>query len=208
MAYTYAKIDNSQNPSVIVNIQIINEEDFLDPAFDWVNIEGLLPFPKIGWTYSEGVFSKPGLPNDVYDRAVYFSTNNVVDTYTTDSGKFNFPAGTPIQVVYLSLAIKENLRLFQAELQLFINNKYTIDTRFNLMSVYVNAQLNNLTDRMAYISQLFIWSNSIIVYCANYQAALMAITDPNVVLNTVPDLTSLDASDPKVSAFAALQILT
>jgi len=48
---TYAKIDTTQNPSMVVNIQVINTGDVMDPAFTWVDITLSDAPPSVGCTY-------------------------------------------------------------------------------------------------------------------------------------------------------------
>jgi hypothetical protein len=51
----YAKIVNG----IVVNTQVIEEGDSLDPAFTWVNITNLEPQPGRDWTYDGETFAPP-----------------------------------------------------------------------------------------------------------------------------------------------------
>ena len=73
----YAKIDPTQNPNVVVDLQILQNTDPMDPNFTWVDITGMSPQPDIGWTYNGTTFTQPGLPNDAYGLSVTFSTDGI-----------------------------------------------------------------------------------------------------------------------------------
>jgi len=55
----YAKIDMSSNPGPVVNTQVVNENDYLDPGFTWVDVSDMVPQPCIGWTYDGANFIEP-----------------------------------------------------------------------------------------------------------------------------------------------------
>ena len=108
--------------------------------------------------------------------------------------------------ISVSVAIQKNLSQFQLALQAFISSRYVTDVRLNFIGMYENAILNNLTNRQAYIAQLFVWQNLIIEYAATYIATVKAMTDSNAILATTWDFSSLAAADPLLSPMAAIQI--
>lgn len=147
------------------------------------------------------------LPNDSYGHTVAMTTDGVTDTYFVGgSSTYAFSAGTSQQYVYLYIAIQWNLALSQSALQAYIEQRYSLPIRFNLMAIYTSAVTSGLTARAAYVSQLFTWATSITSYSSQYIASIKAMTDPSVVAATNPDFSSAMA-DPLVSPIAAVQIL-
>lgn len=109
-------------------------------------------------------------------------------------------------VILASVAIQKNLSQFQTALQTFISSHYSTDVRINFIGLYENAILNGLTDRKAYVAQLFIWQNLIIAYAATYIAAIKAMTDSSIIAATTWDFSSLAAADPILSPMTAILI--
>lgn len=164
------------------------------------------------------------LPNDIYGRTVILTTDGTIDTYTvTDSSAnmliFTFPIGTSQVQAYdsinamapginpiLTAAITQNINNFQTALNTFVTSRYTSDQRMNFIGIYINAQQNNLSNRMTYVGQLFPWQNSIITYSASYIAGIQAMTNPSQVAQSTWNFASLASSDPCITPIAALQI--
>lgn len=150
------------------------------------------------------------MPDDAYGNSVSFTTDGVHDYYLVSSPlsatTYTFSAGTAELVVYLSLAIQENIALFQLAAQSWVTARYTLDTRFNFIALYTNAQQHLYLNRMAYISQLFTWADSVIAYSAAYITNVKAQTDPVVVSSIVPDFTQAAVPDPMVSPLVAIGI--
>lgn len=163
------------------------------------------------------------LANDVYNRSVVLNSNGITDAYTiTDSAgnsfELGFPIGTDISQVYASIngyetiptlpiAIADKIADFQTALQDFINSRYSIDVRFNFMALYVNAQQNLLVNRLAYISQIFTWTSSVITYASTFVASVNASPNIAAVAALKWNFSTLSNSDPKISPMAAIQIL-
>jgi hypothetical protein len=62
MGKTYAKIDMTNPGSgigTVVNMQIINTGDPLDPNFTWVDVTTMTPQPGMTWTYDGTNFIPP-----------------------------------------------------------------------------------------------------------------------------------------------------
>lgn len=123
--------------------------------------------------------------------------------YTYDGTTFTPPA--PV-LPSLPVAIATNIANFQDSMNVFIESSYSTNTRMNFIGMYINAQANNLTNRMAYIAQLFPWQNAVILYAANYVATVSAMTDAATVIAHTWNFTALTASNPKLTPIAALQI--
>jgi hypothetical protein len=121
----------------------------------------------------------------------------------TYSGSFSPPVPT---LPTLAVAIATNIAGFQSSINEFVNQCYSIETRLNFMGLYINAQINGLTNRMAYIAPLLAWQNSVIQYAAGYVASISAETDVPTVLATVPNFSALTLSNPNLSPIAALRI--
>lgn len=199
----YAKIKGT----TIIDKIVANDGDYFDPAFSWKDITDYSPIPEIGWTTADSInFVHPGLPDDVYHNSIAKVTAGGFDIYTAGSYVFKFPAGTNQNVAYLSMAIQQNLAQFQIEMATFVTSRYSLDTRFNFIALYTNAQANALTNRLAYISQIFTWSNSIITYASTYVASVKALTNPATVATTKWDFSAFIASDPLINPLSAIQI--
>jgi len=75
--------------------------------------------------------------NDAYGHTVSMTTDGVTDTYLVGGAtEYQFPAGTSQDVVYLSIAQQFNLAQAQAAVQAFVNSRYSLETRFNLMAIW------------------------------------------------------------------------
>jgi hypothetical protein len=125
--------------------------------------------------------------------------------YTYDSTSNTFAPPTP-PLPTLPVAIAENIAAFQTSLQAFVDSSYGVDTRMNFIGLYINAQINGLTNRMAYIAPLLAWQNAVIEYAATYVATVSAMTSVSTVMATAPDFSSLQASNPNLTPIAAIQI--
>lgn len=62
MVLIMAKIDMNSNPGIVVNVQMLDSDDLLDPNFTWVDISNLSPRPDIDWTYDGANFTSPIAP--------------------------------------------------------------------------------------------------------------------------------------------------
>ena len=204
----YAKIDTSQTPHVIVDVVVAQPSDTFVPNFTWTDITSYNPPPQIGWTTTDDVnFTHPGLPFDAYGNSVSMQTVGGNDVYKSSAGFLaSVPTGTSSAPAYLSLAIQANISKFTDLLNTFIDQHYDQRTIQRLQGVSWNAQRKNLTNRLAYLSPLFDWQDSVIAYAGTYIAGVKALTDPSVVATTTPDFSSLAASDPLISGVTALGI--
>ena len=146
--------------------------------------------------------------NDAYGHTVSMTTDGVTDTYLVGGAtEYQFPAGTSQDVVYLSIAQQFNLAQAQAAVQAFVNSRYSLETRFNLMAIWNLCNGNILLlNRTAYVKQIFTWAQAVVTYAATYMATINAMTDPAVVAATTPNFSTLISSDPLVNPVAAIQI--
>lgn len=206
----YAQINNNIVINVveldnIANLSNIQKDQNGNPFQYVIEIEDLSPMPGIGWVYNGTVFSPSSVPDDAYGNVVTFSTDTIIDTYTSNGIAYPFPAGTPQAQVYLSIAMSENLNLFQSAVQAFVDSHYSLEVRFNFNAIYILAVQNGLTNRAAYITQLFTWAQNVVTYCTNYVTEVKALTDPNVISETEWDFSQISA-DPLVTTAAAILI--
>jgi hypothetical protein len=140
------------------------------------------------------------LSNDAYGHTVSMTTDGVTDTYTVAGTQtFGFPAGTSQSVVYLSIAQQWNLQMFNSALTIMVNSHYTNETRLRWVQNWIESTVNSWTQRLAYVNTLVMWGATISAYSAAYIQTVMALSDPNVVAQTVWDFSSIEASDPQIN---------
>lgn len=149
------------------------------------------------------------LPNDAYGHTVTMTTDGTTDTYWVGSSiPYSFPAGTSQAAVYLSIAKQTNLAQFNNALTDFINAHYNLETRFRWMALYLEFQDNLLyINKYTYVKQLLTWGLSISVYTNVYVIAVMSLTTPEDVVAKDWDFSTFDASDPKLTLLACMQIV-
>jgi hypothetical protein len=123
----------------------------------------------------------------------------------TTSDNINFV--NPAPAITLPQAIQRNLQEFQAAVEDFVDNSYSLEIRFNFMALYVLATQAGLTNRAAYISQLFTWAQAVVSYSASYAGAINAMTDIAQVTTTKWDFTKISIPNPHVSPMVAIQIV-
>lgn len=107
-------------------------------------------------------------------------------------------------LVSLTEAIENNIAQFQIAAQQFVDSHYSLEDRFNFMALYTIAIQQGLTNRAAYITQLFIWAESIISYSTQYCAMIQAATSVAQINATYWDFTQI--IDPLITPLAAIQI--
>lgn len=74
----YTKIDTTQSPPIVVNVQVLNATDYMDPTFTWVDVTDMDPQPGLGYSYSNSLFS-PGdnvITGTVDSTQVYLQTGS------------------------------------------------------------------------------------------------------------------------------------
>lgn len=147
------------------------------------------------------------ITSDAYGHAVTFSTDGTTDTYEVGGSRpYMFANKTADNVVSLSIAIQENLLIFNAVLSDFISTKYPLDVRSRLTILYLATQTNILlVNRLAYLNKLLTWVNSISAYAATYIATLQGQSDPAVVVTLKFDASQFSA-DPGVTVLGAMSI--
>jgi len=164
------------------------------------------------------------LSNDVWGRSVVLEDDGVTYTVTNslDGAVFSlsFPGGTDIVEVYeainaiapqtlpIAQAIAANIANAKAGLVAFSATRYSLDQRLFFHSLYEVAKSTGLTNRAAYIYQLFTWAQSVAVAAAAYIATVSAMTDPVAVTAKSPDFGILAASDPNITVPGAMAITT
>lgn len=149
------------------------------------------------------------LPNDVYGHVITMTTDKVKDTYSVGGGAFySFPAGTPQEAAYLSMAKQWHLKLFNSELSSMIDSHYTLETRSRWMSLYLEFRDSDSSpNKLAYVKQLLEWGLSISRYTNNYVIDVMSLNSPEEVLAKKWDFSEFDASDPRLTLIACMQIV-
>jgi hypothetical protein len=202
----YAQIQYSNGTGTIINIIQAQSTDPMGSSYTWVNISGYSVQPQIGWTTTDNVNFVPNGLRDAYGNLVTYSTNGTTDSYATQEASISVPTGTPQIAALLALSIQENIAQAQVAVQAFIDSRYSIDTRWNLNALYILAQQNNLTNRAAYITQLFTWAQSVVTAAAVYIATVEAMTNAATVAETTPNFAPLIASDPLITPIAAIAI--
>lgn len=148
------------------------------------------------------------IAKDGYGRPVDFSTDKVTDTYLVgDAIVFTFPAGTKQQDAILSITLQTNISRAQPQLQAYIADRYSLETRLAFHVLLQCAQSGDkpLLDRIAYIMQLMTWEQAAISYGAVYIAKVSEIQDPFEVAKMAPDFTQIP-DDPMVTTIAAISI--
>ena len=149
----------------------------------------------------------PVIPNDIYGDTISLTTDGTNDYYLVNNlTQFIFPVGTSQTTAYLAISIAMNISNFETALNNFINSRYSMNIRLNLMGIFINAQINSLTNRQNYIAQLFPWQNSVIQYSSQYISSVSAATNITELSTINWDFTSLITSDPLITPIAALQI--
>lgn len=146
------------------------------------------------------------ISNDVYGHQVEMTTDGVHDVYVVGGARsYTFPAGTADGPVSVAIAIQENLVIFNASLTEYINSCYSIETRTRWIALYLEFQSFNKPNKMAYVTQLLSWGNSISIYSATYIATVMTMTDLNLILAARFDANQFPI-DPQINLLACMQI--
>lgn len=159
------------------------------------------------------------LPNDDYDRPVSLSSTDDTDEYTIDdSFILDFPAGTDLIQVYktinsmkpyvpnLGTAKLNKLNEFNLAINQYINDRYTLQQRLQLLNIYILAKEDGLTNRAAYVRQGLTWGNSIITYANSFIASVNSQDDPADVIALMWDIDANVDANPNITAGAAIQI--
>lgn len=147
------------------------------------------------------------LPNDVYGHTVTVASDGVVDTYTVGGARnYAFPTGTSLGVVYVTIAIQENMIIFNNALTEFVNQHYTNESRLRWVILYLECQAFSRPNRAAYIASLLSWGDQISVYTSAFIASLLAQTDPNVIAAMKFDSTQF-GPDPAINLLTCMQIV-
>lgn len=203
----FAQINNN---TIINIISLIDSSliPFFSEGFDYfIQIDNIIPQPLIGWSFDGQNFTNPNLPNDIYGYSVTFSTDKITDIYKNALGiVVSVPSGTSQKAVYLSLAIQDNIYLLTPQAESFVQSRYSDSVRLNLIGLFLNAQLNNFTNRIAYLSPLLIWQNSIIAYIGQYCSNVKKQTTPEAVLTFIPNFNQFIITDPLLTPIVAIQI--
>ena len=133
-------------------------------------------------------------------------------------GELELPEGTSEEVWAAKLAVyavapptlaeEKAIKISKAQeaIRAFVNESYSLEQRFNFNAMYLVAVQNGLTNRAAYIFQLFNWANSVVQYAAQFAAAVNALTTVEEVQSHYWDFSALALSDPKISPVVAVSI--
>lgn len=107
-----------------------------------------------------------------------------------------------------TLAAAKAARLLdlKTSVQSWIDGRYDMPTRMNFLVIYTLAKDDLLVNRAAYIKPLLTWANSIISFSGTHAAAISALESVAAVKAYQWDFSALEASDPKLTLLAAIQI--
>jgi hypothetical protein len=106
----------------------------------------------------------------------------------------------------LALVKAQKLSDFQADIDAYIRDRYTINQRFQLLVLYTIAKEEEKTTRAAYLRQMLDWGNSFISYANTIAALVNSKVTPEDVLAVSWDIRSNTLADPLVRAGVAIQI--
>lgn len=128
------------------------------------------------------------------------SDTSIGDTYLGD-GSFEPPKVT------IEAAITQKLLDFQDAVRIFVNESYSIETRFNLNAMYNAGVASGLfPTRVAYILQLYLWTNSVVAYSAAFCLSVKAMVNVKTIQAAQWDFAKIQLPDPKVTPLAAIAI--
>lgn len=105
------------------------------------------------------------------------------------------------------VAKMKKLALLSLTAQNFIELKYPLLTRIQLINLYTLAKFDGLINRAAYIRPGIDWINSISVYALSASVAIQALTVFADVNNYTIDVASNIGTDPLLTISAALSIV-
>lgn len=148
------------------------------------------------------------LQNDAYGRTVVLNNSDSSFDYYLVGGSitYSFATGTPIQNVYVSIAIQWNAVLFQNALRSYVRTLYDpTDMQLPLVIEYLAAMRGGFTARVGYVGQLLDWLNNINDYAATYRSALLAMVNPATIAATVFDARQIP-SDPGITLAATASV--
>lgn len=120
--------------------------------------------------------------NDVYNRIVSKDSDGSNDIYMVGGTyEFKFPIGTPESVAYLAFAKQGKLIAFKNAIEEFAENAYDIKTKISLIALYLMAEKNALSNRIAYIAQALDWATSVVQYASQFEATVYSMTDADAI---------------------------
>lgn len=131
---------------------------------------------------------------------------------------FTAPLSGPAQTLLAGLmstymtsvpvAKMKKLAALQITAQDYIELRYPLLTRIQLMNLYTLAKFDTLTNRAAYIRPGIDWINSIVTYSISASTAIQALSTYSAVQDYVVDITGNVSANPLLTVGAAVSITT
>lgn len=139
---------------------------------------------------------------DGFDLTVFFSAPLSGPSQTLLAGLMStYMTSVPV-------AKMKKLAALNQTVQDFIESKYPILTRIQLMNLYTLAKFDGLTLRAAYIRPGLDWLNTILVYASATATAIQALSVFSDVNSYVVDIAGNVGTDPHLTVGAAILIVT
>lgn len=92
------------------------------------------------------------------------------------------------------------------EANLYASGRYSDDRRDALLMLYVQASVQGMTNRLAYIQQLLDWANTIMAHVITCKTELDLLLSSADIAAYTWDFTAFDLTDPGVTVEDALAI--
>lgn len=216
----YAKINSVR---IVINIQLLDDGDTLDPNFTWIDIENVVcgdgSSVSPGCTYDGTNFA--AMPLDANGRSVQFQTDGSADTYSVIdliSGNFSidFPTGTSQGEAFDTInstnvpnkgqTIQLQMTKFNNDAVTYAAGKISQQQQDQLLRLYILAKFGGLANRAAYIEPMLIWANSLVAYAAQVAGQMQAAANAQAVMKITWDIASNTGAAPNVNALGAISI--
>ncbi len=98
------------------------------------------------------------------------------------------------------------VEVISQEANLYASGRYSDDRRDALLMLYVQASAQVMTNRLAYIQQLFDWANTIMAHVITCKSELDLLLSSADISAYTWDFTAFDLTDPGVTVEGALAI--
>lgn len=123
---------------------------------------------------------------------------NIGDTYSNGSFIPTIPS--------LAKAKEIQLTRLKYDVDSFVDSRYDLKTRVQLMNLYVLAKFNNLTNRAAYLETGLAWASEVLAYCTSIVLTIQSQTSIQDTMAVTWDVVNNVGTDPKITAAAAIVI--
>ena len=98
------------------------------------------------------------------------------------------------------------LEVISSKANLYASGRYSDARRDALLMLYVQASAEGMTNRLAYIQQLFDWANTIMAHVITCKSELDLLLSSGDIAAYTWDFTAFDLTDPGVTVEGALAI--